>query len=131
MARDGLCPGVLSIGAKHVSAESPAGPLKNGQPLKWEQMWVETRLAPEELAQRGIRAGTRVAIARKHKILWRSARLRLRLQSRTVAPGWRSCSKWAGTCGERRPAQDIYLIASSSEEIGGIGATYALAHPAH
>ena len=29
---------------------------------------------------------------------------------------------------ERRPAQDIYLIASSSEEIGGIGATYALAH---
>ena len=45
MARDGLCPGVLSTGAKHVSTESPAGRLKDGQPLKWEQMWIETRLA--------------------------------------------------------------------------------------
>ena len=63
MGREGLCPGVLSIGAKHVSAESPAGSLKDGQPLKWEQMWVETRLEAEELACRGIRAGTRVVIA--------------------------------------------------------------------
>ena len=71
LTRDGLCPGVLSTGAKHVSTESPAGRLKDGQPLKWEQMWIETRLTAEELSQRGIRAGTRVVIAGKHKTLWR------------------------------------------------------------
>ena len=55
LARDGLCPGVLSIGPKHVSEESPAGPLKTGRPITWEHMWIETRLTAEELAERGIR----------------------------------------------------------------------------
>ena len=127
MARDGLCPGVLSIGAKHVSEESPAGPLKNGQPLKWEQMWVETRLSAEELAQRGIRAGTRVAIARKHKMLWRlqDCVCGYNLDCRA---GLAAMLEVGRHLRENRPAQDVYLIASASEEIGGIGATYALAH---
>ena len=125
MARDGLCPGVLSTGAKHVSTESPAGRLKDGQPLKWEQMWIETRLSAEELAQRGIRAGTRVVIAGKHKTLWRlgDCVCGYNLDCRA---GLAAMLEVGLHLRENRPAQDVYLVASSSEEIGGHGAIYAL-----
>ena len=125
MTRDGLCPGVLSTGAKHVSTESPAGQLKDGQPLKWEQMWIETRLAAEELAQRGIRAGTRVVIAGKHKTLWRlgDCVCGYNLDCRA---GLAAMLEVGLHLRETRPAQDVYLVASSSEEIGGHGAIYAL-----
>ena len=126
MARDGLCPGVLSVGPKHVSEESPAGPLKTGQPLTWEQMWVETRLPADELAQRGIRAGTRVVIARKHKLLSRlgDSVCGYNLDCRA---GLAAIFEAGMYLRDNRPAQDVYLIASGSEEIGGHGATYALA----
>jgi putative aminopeptidase FrvX len=126
LARDGLCPGVLSIGPKHVSEESPAGPLKTGRPITWEHMWIETRLTAEELAERGIRAGTRAVIARMHKMLWRlgDSVCGYNLDCRA---GLAAIFE-AGIClRENRPAQDVYLIASGSEEIGGHGATYALA----
>ncbi|MEE2872244.1 MAG: M42 family peptidase [Candidatus Latescibacterota bacterium] len=126
MGRDGLCPGVLSIGAKHVSEESPAGPLKTGQPLTWDQMWIETRVTAEELAQRGIRAGTRAVIARKHKMLWRlgDSICGYNLDCRA---GLAAILEAGMYLRENRPAQDVYLVASGSEEIGGHGATYALA----
>jgi len=130
-AADGLCPGVLSIGAKHVSEESPAGPLKDGQPLRWEHMWVETRLSAEELAGRGIRAGSRVVIARKHKILWRlgDCVCGYNLDCRAGLAAMLTAGLHLR---EKRPAQDIYLIASASEEIGAHGAIYALAQlPVH
>lgn len=126
MGREGLCPGVLSIGAKHVSAESPAGSLKDGQPLKWEQMWVETRLEAEELARRGIRAGTRVVIARRHKNLWRMGDCVCGYNLDCRA-GLAAILEVGLHLREHRPAQDVYLVASTSEEIGGHGATYALA----
>lgn len=125
MARDGLCPGVLSIGAKHVSTESPAGRLKDDHPLKWEQMWIETRLAPEELAQRGVRTGTRVVIAGRHKALWRlgDCVCGYNLDCRA---GLAIMLEVGLHLRANRPAQDVYLVASSSEEIGGHGALYAL-----
>ena len=126
LARDGLCPGVLSIGAKHVTDESPSGPLKAGQALKWEDMWVETRQSAEELARRGIRAGTRVVIARKHKILWRMGDCvcGYNLDCRAGLAAIFAAGRYLRA---HQPAQDVYLIASSSEEIGGHGALYALA----
>lgn len=125
MARDGLCPGVLSIGAKHVSTESPAGRIKDDHPLQWEQMWIETRLAPEELAQRGVRAGTRVVIAGRHKALWRlgDCVCGYNLDCRA---GLAIMLEVGLHLRANRPAQDVYLVASSSEEIGGHGALYAL-----
>ena len=125
LTRDGLCPGVLSTGAKHVSTESPAGQLKNGQPLKWEQMWIETRLTADELAQRGIRAGTRVVISGKHKTLWRlgDCVCGYNLDCRA---GLAAMLEVGLHLRENRPTQDVYLVASSSEEIGGHGAIYAL-----
>lgn len=125
MTRDGLCPGVLSIGAKHVSTESPAGRIKDDHPLQWEQMWIETRLAPEELAQRGVRAGTRVVIAGRHKALWRlgDCVCGYNLDCRA---GLAIMLEVGLHLRANRPAQDVYLVASSSEEIGGHGALYAL-----
>lgn len=125
MTRDGLCPGVLSIGAKHVSTESPAGRIKDDHPLQWEQMWIETRLAPEELAQRGVRAGTRVVIAGRHKALWRlgDCVCGYNLDCRA---GLAIMLEVGLHLRANRPVQDVYLVASSSEEIGGHGALYAL-----
>ena len=67
---DGAVPGVLSVGAKHVSKESPAGQLKNGAPLAWEAMWVETMLDEGALRAAGVRVGRRVVISRSRKGPW-------------------------------------------------------------
>ena len=88
-------------------------------------MWIETRLSAEELAQRGIRAGTRVVIAGKHKTLWRlgDCVCGYNLDCRA---GLAAMLEVGLHLRENRPAQDVYLVASSSEEIGGHGAIYAL-----
>ena len=46
---------------------SPAGKLKDGAPLTWEDMWVDCKHSASELAALGIRPGTRVCLARHQK----------------------------------------------------------------
>lgn len=125
MARTGLLPGVLSVGAKHVSNESPAGRLKEGAALTWETMWIETKLSAQALGERGVRAGTRVVIARQRKSLWQMGDY-LCGYNLDCRAGLAAVFEVGMQLADNKPAQDVYLIASSSEEIGGQGATYAL-----
>ncbi|SVE12162.1 uncharacterized protein METZ01_LOCUS465016, partial [marine metagenome] len=60
-------PGVLSIGSKHVSRQSPAGRLKEGEVLTWDLMWVETKREASALCNAGVRVGSRVVIDRRWK----------------------------------------------------------------
>ena len=48
LTENGIVRGVLSIGSKHVSIESPAGDLKNGAGLNWDRMWVDCKFTPSE-----------------------------------------------------------------------------------
>lgn len=131
MGRQGLLPGVLSIGSKHVSTESPAGLLKDGKGLSWDQMWVETKLSPEALQQAGVRAGTKVVIARHFKTPWPMGDY-LCGYNLDCRGGLAALLEAAHQLQTSPPAQDVYLVASAEEEIGAHGATFALAQlPSH
>ncbi len=124
---DDLVPGVLSIGAKHVSNASPAGKLKEGAGLVWEDMWVECKLSVGQLAERGVRVGTRVCIARHRKNLWHMEDY-LCGYNLDCRAGLAALFEVAQQLADNQPAQDVYVVASESEEIGGQGAAYALAN---
>ena len=123
--RDGLVPGVLSFGSKHVSDESPAGGVKQGNGLKWEKMWVETKLSPGALLERGVQIGSKVVLSRSRKTP-------LHLEGHICGHhldcrgGVAIMMEVARALKEQGPAQDVYLIASSEEEVGAQGAVYAV-----
>jgi putative aminopeptidase FrvX len=121
----GLVPGVLSIGAKHVSDESPAGKLKEGKGLTWDMMWVETKLDRTTLDHAGVRVGSRLVIARPRKAVWRLGDY-LCAYNLDCRAGLAILVEAAHLLREQPPAQDVYLVASVEEEIGGMGAAYSL-----
>ena len=125
LGRKGILPGVLSIGSKHVSEESPAGELKQGKPLKWEMMWVETKLPAETLKQAGVHPGTKVAVgrARKAPMVLNDFICGPNLDCRA---GLAILIETAKQLKASPPAQDVYLIATSEEEIGAQGAVYSV-----
>jgi putative aminopeptidase FrvX len=122
---DGLVPGVLSIGAKHVSSESPAGQLKDGKLLSWDMMWVETKLDRAGLARAGVRVGSKLVIARPRKTGWRMGDY-LGAYNLDCRAGLAILIEVAWQLRQEPPPQDVYLVASAEEELGGMGAVYSL-----
>ncbi|MEE3233642.1 MAG: M42 family peptidase [Candidatus Latescibacterota bacterium] len=127
LTENSILPGVLSVGAKHVSIESPAGDLKDGKGLSWERMWVDCKLSPIELSQRGIGPGTRVVIARHRKKIWEMEQY-ICGYNLDCRAGLAIIFEVAQQLSLKKPQQDVYLIASEREEIGGHGASFALAN---
>lgn len=120
-------PGVLSIGSKHVSKESPAGVLKEGGALTWDKMWVETKLEAEELQQAGVRVGRKVVIARHRKAPWRLAGGRFLCGYNLDCRGGLAILAEVGRqLALEPPARDVYLVATSEEEVGAHGALYSV-----
>lgn len=117
-----LVPGVLSIGSKHVSQESPAGTLKEGKALIWESMWVETKLDEDTLRERGVRIGRKVVLSRSRKPSWRLGDDFLCGYNLDCRGGVAVLVEAALFLREHPPARDVYLVASSEEEIGAHGA---------
>ncbi len=122
----GSLPGVLSIGSKHVSAESPAAALKEGGALTWEEMWVETKLDAASLAACGVRPGRRVGIARHRKASWWLGEDYLCGYNLDCRAGLAMLVATAHELAAQPPARDTWLIASSEEEIGGLGAIWSV-----
>jgi putative aminopeptidase FrvX len=118
--------GVLSIGSKHVSIESPAAALKEGGALTWEAMWVETKLDAATLAARGVRPGRRVVIARHRKAPWWLGEDYVCGYNLDCRAGLAMLVASAHELAATPPAQDTWLIASSEEEIGGLGAVWSV-----
>ncbi len=118
-------PGVLSIGAKHVSTDSPAGRVKAGASLDWESMWVETKVSKETLKGAGVRPGTRIVLDRERK---RAKHIEgficgYNLDCRA---GVAILLETARTLERTPPLRDVYLVVSSEEEVGAIGAVHAI-----
>ncbi|MCZ7645429.1 MAG: M20/M25/M40 family metallo-hydrolase [Planctomycetota bacterium] len=123
-------PGVLSIGPLHVSAESSqtwaSKTQGGGQGVEWRSVHVFTRRSKRELEAAGVHAGTRVVVARSRREL---------LELGDCIGGYflddRVCLTimLAGAsllrAKAKRPPHDVYLVATSSEEIGGGMAAYA------
>lgn len=120
-------PGVLSIGSKHVSLESPAGALKEGTPLAWDRMWVETGLSAQALADKGVRTGRKVVIARHFKQpWWIGADQLLCGYNLDCRGGLAILIEAALGFADQPPAGDVYLVASAEEEIGALGAVWSV-----
>lgn len=123
---DDSVPGVLSIGSKHVSTESPAGALKEGAALTWDAMWVETKMEASALAAAGVRPGRRVVIARHRKAPWWLGQDYLCGYNLDCRAGLAMLVAAAHEMAATPPARDTWLIASSEEEIGGLGAVWSV-----
>jgi putative aminopeptidase FrvX len=113
--------GILSFGARHVSHESPQKVQQEDKPVLWETAWIETKLAPEALAQAGIRPGTRVVVGKHRKLPFRMGDY---IASYTLDN--KASVAILLTLAERlnNPPVTVYLVASAKEEVGAIGALY-------
>lgn len=118
-------PGVLSVGSKHVSSESPAGAVKGGKALTWETLWVETKQTPEALADQGVRVGSKAVVARSRKAPLTMGEFicGYNLDCRGGVAILLETARQLKAC---PPPQDVYLIASAEEEIGAQGAVYSV-----
>ncbi len=113
--------GILSFGSRHVSHESPQKAQQEDVSLKWEDVWIETKCTTEELAEAGIRPGTRMVVSKHRK---QPIRLKDWIGSYTldnkasvaILLGLAECLT--------EPAVNVYLVASAKEEVGAIGALY-------
>ena len=113
--------GILSFGSRHVSHESPQKVQQEGKAVHWETAWVETKLSTAELAQAGIRAGTRMVVGKHRK---RPFRLGDYIASYTL-DNKASVAILLGLAERvKNPPVDVYLVASAKEEVGAIGALY-------
>jgi putative aminopeptidase FrvX len=117
--------GILSFGSRHVSHESPQKVFQDDTPLRWEDVWIETKCTPEELAVAGVRPGTRVVIGKHRKTPFR---LRDYIASYTLDN--KASLAILLTLAElvQQPMVDVYLVASAKEEVGAIGALYFTQH---
>lgn len=114
--------GVLSFGSRHVSHASPQHVHKADAPLKWADAWVETLHSPAELAASGIRVGTPMVVGRHRKSPFRMGR-HIASYALDNKASLAVLLELANTV--RSPPSDIYLIATSREEVGAVGAMFA------
>ena len=115
--------GILSFGSRHVSHESPQKVFQNDVAVRWEDAWVETKCSPAELAEAGVRPGTRVVVGKHRK---RPFRLKDYIASYTLdnKASVAILLALAERLKQNQPATDIYLVASAKEEVGAIGALH-------
>jgi len=113
--------GILSFGSRHVSHESPQKAQQNDRPLKWEQVWVETKRTSAELEAAGVRPGTRMVVGKHRK---QPFRLQDYMASYTLDNKASVAILLALAQRLQQPAVDLYLVASAKEEVGAMGALY-------
>jgi putative aminopeptidase FrvX len=113
--------GILSFGSRHVSHESPQKMYEEDRPPRWETVWVDAKLGPHQLAEAGVRPGTRMVVG-KH----RKAPFRLGEYLASYALDNKTAVALLLLLAEALPAAgpELHLVFSAKEEVGGIGALY-------
>ena len=117
--------GILSFGSRHVSHESPQKCNQDDKALKWEDVWIETKLSPERLAEAGIRPGTRMVVGkhRKAPFLLGDYICSYALDNKaSVAVLLELAASLT------RPQCNVHLAFTSREEVGAIGAMFFTQH---
>ncbi|AFZ11790.1 peptidase M42 family protein [Crinalium epipsammum PCC 9333] len=113
--------GILSFGSRHVSHESAHKSQQEDKPVRWEDAWIETKCTTEELAEAGIRPGTRMVVGKHRK---KPIRLKDFIASYTLDNKASVAILLALAEQLKTPPIDVYLVASAKEEVGAIGALY-------
>ncbi|MBE9077880.1 M42 family peptidase [Romeria aff. gracilis LEGE 07310] len=113
--------GILSFGSRHVSHESPQKLQQDGQAVRWEDAWVETKQSAAALTAAGIRPGTRMVVGKHRK---QPLRMGDYIASYTL-DNKASVAILLGLAEQvTAPPVDVYLVASAKEEVGAIGALF-------
>ena len=89
--------------------------------MRWEDAWIETKCTAEELAEAGIRPGTRMVVGKHRK---KPIRLKDFIASYTLDNKASVAILLALAEQLKTPPIDVYLVASAKEEVGAIGALY-------
>ena len=120
---DGTLRAILSVGSSHTRS-GPVAELLSERALTWSDVTLFTGLGCDELKKRGLRVGSRAVVARERKQLqWLGdhiASYALDDRLGLVALLW--C---LSELVREPPELDLYFVASTSEEIGLLGAIYA------
>ena len=126
LADEGILTGILSVGSSHVSDEEGniVAQLRRNRALTWNLVHVFTGMTKSEIIQAGIRPGTRVVVsrARKEPVFIGDYLCDFALDDRVGVAVQIEAMRMLAS--EKRSA-DLYFVASTSEEKGGLGATYA------
>ena len=125
-----MIPGVLTLGSEHTTQESQriweTKPDQGDKSLDWSHVYVFTGRTTEELTAAGVRPGTRVCVDGGKRLLFEVGKFLgcYFMDDRACLTAMLETARLLCE-GERRPARDIYFVGTVSEEIGGIGGTYA------
>nr|WP_090340536.1 M20/M25/M40 family metallo-hydrolase [Mycolicibacterium malmesburyense]CRL69901.1 glutamyl aminopeptidase, M42 family protein [Mycolicibacterium malmesburyense] len=123
--------GVLTLGSEHTTKESQqiweTKPDQGDQALDWLHVYVFTGHSPDDLADAGIRPGTRACVHRSKRTLIDVGAVYLGCYFMDDRAAVTALLGVAGRLApdEGRPARDTYLVFTTSEEIGGVGGSYA------
>lgn len=114
--------GVLSFGSRHVSEGSVNFALQTQRAILWRDTWIETKLSPHELAECGVRIGSRMVVARSRKWV-------LTLPQHYIASyaldNRLALAVLLGVLPKMtRPRFDTWFAFTSKEELGAVGAMY-------
>jgi putative aminopeptidase FrvX len=125
-----LC-AVLTVGSEHTTKESQqiweTKPDQGDKALDWMHVYVFTGRTAEDLSDAGVRPGTRVCIDRSKRTLVDVGEDYLGCYFMDDRAAVTSLLNVASVIRERgeQPTADVYLVFTVSEEIGGVGGSYA------
>lgn len=119
--------GILSFGSRHVSHESPQKCHQDAQALKWEHVWIETKLSAERLEAEGVRPGTRMVVGKHRKA---PIRLGDYIGSYTLDNKASVAILLELAATLKTPRLNVHLAFTAREEVGAIGAMFFTQHQA-
>lgn len=126
LADQGIITGILSVGSTHVSDEegSVVAQLRGSRALTWDLVYVFTGRTKSEIEHAGVRPGTRVVVsrARKEPVFVGDYLCDFALDNRVGVAVQIEAMR---ALSSEQPSLDLYFVASTSEEKGGLGASYA------
>jgi putative aminopeptidase FrvX len=123
---------VLTLGSEHTTKESAriweTKPDAGDKALDWEHVYVFTGRSGEELSDAGVRPGTRVCVERSKRTLVEIGDYVgcYFLDDRAAVTALLRAAQLLRE-GGKRPHDDVYLVFTTNEEIGGVGGSYASA----
>lgn len=123
---------VLTLGSEHTTQESPriweTKPDQGDRSLDWHHVYVFTGRSADELTAAGVHAGTRVCMERSKRSMVEIGDYvgAYFMDDRAAIAALLNAARQLRERGQR-PADDVYLVFTTNEEIGGVGGTYASA----
>ncbi|GAB4604765.1 M42 family metallopeptidase [Mycobacterium avium] len=123
---------VLTLGSEHTTKESSriweTKPDQGDRSLDWHYVYVFTGRSTDELAAAGVHAGTRVCVDRSKRSVVEIGDYvgAYFLDDRAAVTALLNAARMLRERGQR-PADDVYLVFTTNEEIGGVGGAYASA----